>query len=509
MSTLIFLILSICFIAPFYLIFISMKKKRRDIEASKLPPGPKKLPIIGNLHQIGKLPHRSLLNLSKKYGDLMFLQLGSIPTLVVSSPDMAREIIKSHDLVFSGRPSLYAARKITYNYVDITFAPYGEYWREIRRIVVLELMTVKRVKSFGNVRIQEVALMVENIARATNVPINLSEVAFSLANKVVCCVAFGTSHVDGTKSDIGHGFRIQQLNNEAQRLLAEFNVADYFPRMGWFNMFNGVDKRLDKTFQCLDKYLDQVIEEHLDLNRPKGENEDIIDVLLRIQKDSNLAFTLKNEHLKGVLLDIFVAGTDTSAATIIWTMAELLRNPKVKQKAQQEVRSQVARGNNKTVEESDLPKLKFLKAVIKESWRLHPPAPLLVPRETIENCIIDNKYAIPAKTRVFFNAAAIQTDPKHWENPEKFWPERFLDSEIDFRGQHFEFLPFGAGRRGCPAINFAVPLVELALANLLFSFDWELPNGIYAEDLDMEEEVGIAMDKKIPLLCIASPVLYV
>ena len=159
------------------------------------------------------------------------------------------------------------------------------------------------------------------------------------------------------------------------------------------------------------------------------------------------------------------------------------------------------------VDESDLPKLSYLKQVIKESFRLHPPAPLLVPRETIEPCAIDGgKYHIPAKTRVFFNATAMSEDPAVWENPREFSPERFEDSDVDFRGQHFELLPFGAGRRGCPGINFSIPVVELAVANLLFRFNWKLPEGISAEDVDMDEALGIVMHKKTPLCLIACSV---
>lgn len=201
--------------------------------------------------------------------------------------------------------------------------------------------------------------------------------------------------------------------------------------------------------------------------------------------------------------DIFIAGTDTSAATIIWTMSELIRNPQVMQKAQDEVRK-MAQGQVK-IEEADLARLTYLKLVIKESFRLHPAAPLMVPKETIENCIVADRYEIPARTRVFFNATAIHMDPKYWEDPETFWPERFLDREIDFRGQNFELLPFGAGRRGCPGINFAIPLVELALANLLFRFDWKLPEGMSPKDVDMEEALGITMHKKVPLHLVASP----
>ncbi|KAL7138867.1 hypothetical protein ABFS83_09G011300 [Erythranthe nasuta] len=495
-SEIAFILFIITITLPF--IFVLLIKKKTN-----LPPGPKKLPIIGNLHQLGKLPHRTLRNLSEKYGDLMFLQLGFVPTIIISSADVAREVVKSHDLVFSGRPSLYGAKKISYDFRSISFAPYGEYWREIRKLVVLELMTAKRVQSFGNIRVDEVAQMMDRIisSQKNKNLVDLSSLAFLLSNNVVCRVALGTT---GSVDENGNGSVFQDVLGETQHLVGEFNIADYFPGLAWVNRFNGVDKRLEKNFQALDRFLDRVIQEHLDPVRIKPDVEDIIDVLLGIQKDPRHTWmALSHEHIKGVLLvDIFAAGTDTSATAIEWTMTELVRNPTVKQKVQQEVR-QVAKGKTK-VEETDLPKLAYLKLVIKESLRLHPPAPLMIPRETTEKCTIDNKYEIPAKTRVLFNASAIGMDPEYWENPERFWPDRFLNRQVDFRGQHFELLPFGAGRRGCPGINFSMPLVELALANLLFRFDWKLPEGMSAEDVDMEEAVGITMHKKIPLVLVAS-----
>ncbi|KAL8041865.1 hypothetical protein ABFX02_09G011900 [Erythranthe guttata] len=495
-SEIAFILFIITITLPF--IFVLLIKKKTN-----LPPGPKKLPIIGNLHQLGKLPHRTLRNLSKKYGDLMFLQLGFVPTIVISSADVAREVFKSHDVVFSGRPSLYGAKKISYDFRSLSLAPYGEYWREIRKLVVLELMTAKRVQSFGDIRVDEVALMMDRItySQKNKNLVHLSSLAFLLSNNVVCRVALGTT---GSIDENGNGSVFQDVLGETQHLVGEFNIADYFPGMAWVNRFNGVDKRLEKNFQALDRFLDKVIQEHLDPLRVKPDVEDIIDVLLRIQKDPRHTWmALNHEHIKAVLLvDIFAAGTETSATAIEWTMTELVRNPTVKQKVQQEVR-QVAKGKTK-VEETDLPKLAYLKLVIKESLRLHPPVPLLVPRETTEKCTIENKYEIPAKTRVLFNASAIGMDPEYWENPERFWPDRFLKKQVDFRGQHFELLPFGAGRRGCPGINFSMPLVELALANLLFRFDWKLPEGMSAEDVDMEEAVGITMHKKIPLLLVAS-----
>ena len=202
------------------------------------------------------------------------------------------------------------------------------------------------------------------------------------------------------------------------------------------------------------------------------------------------------------LQDMFAAGTDTTFITLDWGMTELIMNPKVMERAQAEVRSIV--GERRVVTENDLPQLHYMKAVIKEIFRLHPPAPVLVPRESMEDVTIDG-YNIPAKTRFFVNAWAIGRDPESWRNPESFEPQRFMGSTIDFKGQDFELIPFGAGRRSCPAITFGAATVELALAQLLHSFDWELPPGIQAQDLDMTEVFGITMHRIANLIVLAKP----
>ncbi|GAB2223694.1 hypothetical protein Droror1_Dr00004433 [Drosera rotundifolia] len=355
------------------------------------------------------------------------LQLGSIPTLVVSSALVTRAIFKVHDIVFSGRPQLHGAKKLSYNFFNISLAPYGEYWREVRKIATLELFSMRKVKSFRFMREEEVAHMLEFIDKGRlNGPVDVSALTLSLANIVTCRAAYGT------KTDQNKKFFA--VLHDAQQLFIEVNIADVFPSLGWINKFNGVDLKVERCFKELDMFYNQVIEDHRDPSRRELDHDrkDFMDILLDIQRDLNQAIALADDHFKGILMDIFFGGSDTSAATLVWTMTELIKHPKIMKKAQDEVRD-IAKGKE-YVEESDLPNLHYLQLVLKESFRLHPPAPLLIPRETIEDCEVMG-FHIPAKTRVFVNAKAIGLDPECWEDPYRFKPERFLSSSIDFRGQ--------------------------------------------------------------------------
>jgi cytochrome P450 len=199
------------------------------------------------------------------------------------------------------------------------------------------------------------------------------------------------------------------------------------------------------------------------------------------------------------LQDLFTGGGETSPGAILWGMSEIVKNPKVMEEAQTEVR-RVFDGKG-FVDETELHQLIYLKSVIKETMRLHPTLPLLVPRESRERCQI-NGYEIPAKTRVMVNAWAIGRDPRYWVEAESFKPERFVNSPIDFKGTDFEYIPFGAGRRMCPGIAFAIPSIELPLAQLLYHFDWKLPNGMKNEELDMTESFGLTVGRKYDLCLI-------
>ncbi|KAF6173016.1 hypothetical protein GIB67_006392 [Kingdonia uniflora] len=469
-----------------------------------MPPSPTRLPIIGNLHQLGTFPHRNLQNLAKKHGPLMLIHLGQYPTLIISSADTAREIMKTQDHIFSSRPHISFPERLFYG-KDIAFAPYGEYWKQARKICVLQLLTAHKVQSYRTVREEETVLMIKKISESCSLKFDLSKVLISFTNDIICRVALGRKYFGDDES----GKRMRKMLKEFVSLADIFNIGDFIPRISWVNNFNGLEKRIEKCFKEVDCFLDGVIEEHICKNLRKdgsgfGEDgEDFVDVLLGVE-ESSIGVPFSRDHIKAIVMDMFEGGTDTVCIAIEWAMTELIRHPHIMKEVQEEIR-EIMKFKPK-VEESDLNKIQHsLQLVIKETLRLHPPISVFI-RESLENTKIQG-YNIPAKTRVIINAWAIGRDPVSWEDPEEFRPKRFLNSTIDYKGRDFELTPFGAGKRGCPAIMFTIANVELALANLLYQFDWTLPGGLSGEKLDMAETFGVSVHKKDPLVLIATPYL--
>ncbi|QHO25100.1 Cytochrome P450 [Arachis hypogaea] len=348
------------------------------------------------------------------------------------------------------------------------FSQNNDYWREIRKLCVSHLLSAKRVSSFSSIREFEVRQLIKKISShaSSEKVTNLNEVLMALTSTIICRIAFGRRYEDeGVERSKFHS-----LFNEFQAMLITLFVSDYIPFLGWIDRLKGLHARLDRIFKELDEFCQEVIDEHMNPNKDISEGEDIIDVLLQLKKQHSFSFDLTYDHIKAVLSDIIVAATDTTAATAVWAMTALIKNPRVMKKVQEEIKN-------------------F-------------GGPLLMPKETTEKCTIDG-YEIPAKTIVYINAWTIHRDSEAWENPEEFYPERFLGSSIDFKGQDFELIPFGAGRRICPGMHMALVALDLILANLLYSFDWELREGVKNEDVDVEALPGLAQHKKNPLYLIA------
>ncbi|KDP27300.1 hypothetical protein JCGZ_20288 [Jatropha curcas] len=432
------------------LLILSEKSKTKN-----LPPGPRKLPIIGDLHLFStSYPiHNRLRDLSKKYGGVMYLKLGQVPTIVIGTPEAAKEMMKTNDVCFADRPNPQSSALVTYNFLDIAYAPYGDYWRQLRKICIVELLSTKRVQSFRSIREEEVANRIRDISSSSGKPFNLSKRIFALTYGI-------------TASEMRT--RLMNARDEADRVI------------------------------------ESIINDHRANKKTTGETDDIVNVLLKLQDNGNLQFSLTNTSIKAVILDIFIAGSETSSTTVEWAMSEVLKNPRILRKAQEELRKVFDKKGK--VDEEGLQEINYLKLIIKETLRMHPPGPLLIPRECRESCEL-NGYKIPAKAKVIVNSWALARDPNYWTEPDTFYPERFLDSTVDFKGNNYEFIPFGAGRRICPGISFATPTIELPLANFLYHFDWQLPGGMKLENLDMSDgDFGTTVRRRSDLLLI--PVSY-
>ncbi|CAI9115190.1 OLC1v1016028C1 [Oldenlandia corymbosa var. corymbosa] len=501
-----FFILLLLFPLVFILLLGQNQNKNSKNKIYRSPPGPPRLPLIGNLHQFANAKpnrHEYLRNLANEYGPgLISLKLGTVPVVVISSAKTAKEALKTHDLAFSGRKALVGSHKYSYNGLDVAFSQYGDYWREMKKVSVLHLFTQKRVRSFRPILEDEVSILIEEISdlSSNDQVINLSSMVMNLASTLICRIGFSMKYEKGEHQRR----RFDRMLLELQAMSGGFFYSDYLPLLGWIDKLNGMFARLNKNFKELDLFYQELIDEHQSLKRPDTIRNDFLDLLLQIKQEKLAPFDVTWDHIKAMLKNIFVAGTDTSASLIEWAMTALMKNPSAMKRVQAEIRDLVwKKGSLLTGEEILLQELPYLDAVIKETFRLYPPTPLLLPRETIQSCTVEG-YDIEPKTMVFINAWAIGRDPECWQNPEEFDPERFLiNSNIDVKGNNFELIPFGTGRRICPAISLGLSTIKVTLANLLYSFDWELPSGMKLEEIDTTGLPGISSHKKLPLCLLA------
>ncbi|GLJ45514.1 hypothetical protein SUGI_0958270 [Cryptomeria japonica] len=476
--------------------FVTKKKSKSDKGELELPPGPRPWPLVGNLHLLGSLPHKALAELATKYGAIMFLRLGSVPTVVVSSPAMAKEFLKTHDLIFANRPPTSAGKYLAYQRRDVAQAPYGEYWRQIRKLCTIELLTAKRVESFRWVREEEVSVMVRSVWEESEHGVrfvNLRKQIFSVLLNIVCRMFAGRSYSD---HQLSGGQSFSQMVAEVMHLCGVIVPRDFIPSLAFLDL-GGYCRRMQAVNKVFDEFAEELIDEHIERRRAKrSEEPDIVDVMLDMVEIGSAEIQVSRVHIKAIISDMLIAGVETSTTTIEWAMTELLRNPQAMSRAQQEIELKV--GRDRIVRESDLASLDYLRCVVKETLRLHASAPLLMPHESIQGCNVGGYY-IPPKTRLFVNVWAIGRDERVWEDPLEFKTERFIGSSIDVNGHHFELLSFGTGRRGCPGISMGLSSVYLVVAQLIHCFHWNVEG-----NLDRDEVFGLTLPKKFPIFALPS-----
>ncbi|XP_064957839.1 geraniol 8-hydroxylase-like [Musa acuminata AAA Group] len=483
------------------LLLLSRATERSSKSRGKrLPPGPTPLPVVGNLFELGDKPHRSLARLAKVYSPIMTLRLGQVNTVFVSSPEMAREILQENDAVLSSRWIPEAVRVLAFNEASMVWLPPYQRWRNLRRICKTELFTTRRLDSYRSLRRQKVQELMQYISDSASKGslVDVGRLAFSTTLNLISRTIFSVDLADL------YGESSQEFKHVVEGILEEAgraNLSDYFPLLAKLDP-QGIRHRSNKYFKRLHEIFDEHIVRRLHSKRDgTTARNDFLDELLEHQVQGD-GTKFDRQALKCFFSDLFVAGSDTTSSTVEWAMAELLRNPRVMSKVREEIVRVI--GFSREVEEADIGSLPYLQAVVKETLRLHPPVPLMLPR-LAEATVELHGYEIPEGTRLLINIWAIGRDSSLWTEPEEFFPERFLNKEVDFKGRHFEFIPFGSGRRICPGLPLAYRMVHLMLASMLQRFEWRLPEGKEPRDLDMEEKFGLTLIMASPLKAMAVP----
>ncbi|PIA55962.1 hypothetical protein AQUCO_00700344v1 [Aquilegia coerulea] len=451
------------------------------------------------MFMLDQLTHRGLAQLAKQYGGLFHLQSGVLHMVVVSTPEMARQVLQVQDNILPNHPANIAINYLTYDRADMAFAHYGPFWRQMRKLCVMKLF-----KSWGSVR-DEVETTIQALASKAGSPVNIGEMVFGLTRNIIYRAAFGLSSNENQDEFVA-------ILQEFSKLFGAFNIADFFPFLSRLDL-QGLNKRLVKARNSLDKFIDNIIDDHMEKNYKNISNAeendtDMVDDLLSFYSergkenetnDLQNPLSLTRDNIKAIIMDIMFGGTETVASAIEWIMAELMKSPEDLRRVQQELNEVV--GLDRRVQESDLDKLTYLKYVVKETLRLHPPIPLLLHETSVDSEVAG--YFIPVGSRIMVNAWAIGRDKTAWDDPDLFNPSRYYkENAADFKGNNFEFIPFGSGRRSCPGMQLGLHATELAIAHLVHCFSWELPNGMKPSQLDMMDVFGLTAPRATRLVAV-------
>ncbi|XP_019178644.1 PREDICTED: cytochrome P450 CYP82D47-like [Ipomoea nil] len=479
-----------------------------------LPPEiPGAWPIIGHLHLLGvQIPlARILAAMTDKHGRIFSLWLGMHRAIVISDREFLKECFTTHDKALAGRPESSAGEYLGFNYAGFGLGSYGPYWRKIRKIVMSEVLSARRLEKFSHTRVSEVETCIRELHSAViaaqspatgEAMINMShwleKLTLNLIVKIIAGKRYKTAGVEDDEAN-----RSRKAVTELLSLSGQAVVSDVIPvtLLRWVDI-KGVIKSMKRVAAEMDAIIGAWIDEHGE-RAPENER-DFIDVLLSVVTDDLLEYGhTKRTIIKATIMTLIVGGSDTTAVTLTWVLSLLLNNRDALQRAQKEIDTVV--GVGRWVEESDIKNLPYLQAIIKETLRLYPAAPLSVPHVATEDCDVAG-YNIPRGTRLLVNLWKLHRDPEVWAGAEEFRPERFLPgggaSEADFRGQHFEFIPFGSGRRSCPGITFAMQVNHLVVARLLQGFDFSTPSHAA---VDMTEGVSVTLPKAKPLEILVAP----
>ncbi|XP_051146935.1 cytochrome P450 76T24-like [Andrographis paniculata] len=467
----------------------------------KLPPGPTPLPIFGNILSLGRKPHQSLARLAKVHGPIMLLKLGTRTAVVISSPESARAVLHKQDQAFCNRFVPDAAGVLDHDRNSVAWMPVGDQWRVIRKICKDKMLSGQRMDAGRGLRMEKLKNLVGHVEEccASGRAVDIGKAAFTTSLNLMWTSLFSADAAELGSSSSGE---FRDIVSGIMELVGKPNMSDYFPILRGLDpqgILRSVEAYFGKCFAVFDEIIDRRVE-----MKSAGDDRtvwnDMLETLLEFNREDPSGFTL--DHVKNLLLDLFVAGTDTTSGTVEWAMAELIRNPNKLQKARHELRTVLS--PDQLIQESDISRLTYLQSIIKETFRLHPTLPLLLPRKATKDTEL-NGYLIPKNAQIMVNTWAIGRDTEVWKDADKFIPERFMETDIDFRGQHFELTPFGGGRRICLGLPLAYRMVHIMLASLVKDYEWKLEEGVMK--VDMEEKFGLSLQKAISLRIVPNKIV--
>ncbi|KAK8551902.1 hypothetical protein V6N12_040522 [Hibiscus sabdariffa] len=491
------------------LVWISKKLSRNTNRKTKPPEAGGARPVIGHLHLLGGSQpiHITLANMADKYGPIFTIKLGVRRALVVSDFETVKECLTTNDKAFATRPNLTASVLMCYNNSMFGFAPYGPYWRQMRKFVTLELLSNSRLVMLKHVRESEIKLSMRELYQhwdksknigSDKVLVEMKRWFWDLTLNVVLRMIIG-KRIPSFDNDADSQVLKMALKDFAE-LSGKFVVSDALPFLRWFDI-GGNERAMKKAADDLDRYAEEWLDEHKQ-RKTSGQfkdEEDFMDLMLsKLKGEGDRPADIAN---KATCLALILAGEDTTAVTLTWILSLLLNNHGAINKLRNELGIHV--GNNRLVEETDMKNLVYLEAVIKETMRLYPAAPLSLIHAATEDCTVRG-YPVSAGTWLITNLYKLHRDPRTWSDPEEFRPERFLTTHnhVDVRGQNFEFIPFGSGRRMCPGVSLALHVLQLTVANLLHLFDFATP---FDEPIDMRQAPSLTLSKVTPLDVLITP----
>ncbi|KAF7813253.1 putative (S)-N-methylcoclaurine 3'-hydroxylase isozyme 2 [Senna tora] len=459
-----------------------------------LPPGPFQWPIIGNIFQMGdgtRPLYALFADFSKTYGPLFSLKLGSQITIVASSPAAAREILKTHDRSLSGRHVTQAA-PIHYPFSVGFSADCGESWKYIRSLWKTELLSLKAVEAQASVREQKVKEMVLFMGSKEGEVVDVGTAMYACVLNVLTNTLFSVDFLDFEGKGIGE--EVREGVTEVGELINVVNVSDLFPIVKGLDLQRVGRKRkeaLEKVVSVWKSMVEQRRKQRMMMEKKVALKRDFLDLVI----DNGF----NDGQINQFVTELIVAGTETSISTLEWAMSALMKNQNALHKLQNELETKIDHHKQHTlIKDSHILHLPYLEACIKETLRLHPAGPLLLPHKALETCQVMG-FTIPKDSAIFVNMWAIARDPNLWEQPLEFEPQRFLEKEMEFVGSSFEYLPFSAGRRVCLGVTSAIRQISLILASLVHYFEWSLPNGMDFNELDMTEKSLLTLRRKVPL----------